>query len=384
MRSRRLSEEGNGDPRIAPIPRYALRSMLLLLSTACTGLPRPNFDTASRDTNDTGEPVDTGDTGNTGDSGDTAETAEDTSPTVAFDLSGNLDGLAFALVQLPASEAGFVMGDVLFEQAPAPRIELRPDGEAYLQPLPDIVGLEGAFFVGGLHEDDGNLTWDPEERWFAAGSWMALYLGGELPELMALAGWQLGWNSILIDGAAIPALGDPLALPLINGYVDAVELSGSADPALPAGTRFALVPAPVFAGEAVEALLVDEVLEDPWGVSVRGAPDPSHFLDIDGDGFPEAVETFVVYTDADGSESVSTGDPGLGGVCRFEGENAYQGVGLFFSPPTTSVLWPVYFAAAGASVGWNAFAADPGAETLRFLDADALIDLVASGECVVE
>lgn len=376
MRSRRLYEEGEGDPRIARNPRYALRSMMMLLLSAACGLPRPSFDSASRDTGQ--------DSADTGETGETAETAEDTSPTVAFDLSGDLDGLAFAFVQLPVSEAGFVTGEVLHEQAPAPRIELRPDPTPYVQPLPDIVGLEGAFFVGGLHEDDGNLTWDPEERWFAAGSWMALYLDGELPELMALAGWQLGWNSILIDGAAIPALGDPLALPLINGYVDALALAGTADAALPEGTRFALVPAPVFAGDAVDALLVDEPLGTPWSVSVAGAPDPSHFLDIDGDGFTEAVESFVVYDDADGSESVSTGDAGLGGVCSFEGANAHQGIGLFYSPPSTSVLWPVYFAAAGASLGWNAFAADPGAETLRFLDSDALTDLVASTECAVE
>lgn len=339
---------------------------LLLLTTSCTGLPQPTDDSDSRDT------------------ADSADSAEDTSPTIAFDVSGNMEGMAFTFVQLPVSEAGFVMGDLLHEQAPAARIELRPDPLPYVQPLPDIVGLEGAFFVGGLHEDDGNLSWDPEERWFAAGSWMALYLSGELPELMVLAGWELGWNGILIDGAAVPALGDPLALPLINAYVDEVALDGTADAALPEGTRFALVPAPVFAGESVDALLVDAPLATPWSLTVRGAPDPSHFLDIDGDGFTEAVESFVVYEDTDWSESVTVGDAGLGGVCSFEGENAYQGVGLFFSPPSTNVLWPVYFAAAGASLGWNAFAADPGGDTLRFLDVETLTGLIASGACAVE
>lgn len=312
------------------------------------------------------------------------DTAATLPPTVAFDVSGPMEGLAFSLVHLPVTEGGLVMGEVVADLPAAARIELRPDALPYLLPVPDIAGLDGAFFVGGLHEDGGEATWDADERWFAAGSWMALYLSGELPPAFALAGMTLGWNGLLIDGSAVPLIGDPLALPLAVTWTKQLSLEGTVDDTLPDDVRLALVPAPLFAGSEVDALLLDEPIQNPWGVAVSGAPDPSHLLDLDGDGFPEAVETFVVYADADASGGLTDGDAGLGGVCALDGTHANQGIGLFFSAPSTNVLWPVYSAVAGAALGWNAFAAEPDSGTLRFLPAEDLIGLVASATCALE
>ena len=133
-----------------------------------------------------------------------------------------------------------------------------------------------------------------------------------------------------------------------------------------------------------QELLVDQPLESPWFATVSGAPDPSHLLDLDGDGFPEAVETLVVYADADASGGLTVNDVGLGGVCALEGPHANQSVGLFFSAPSTNVLWPVYSAVAGAGLGWNAFAAKPDSATLQFLAAEDLTGLVASAACTLE
>ena len=343
--------------------------MHLIFAIACTPdeAPEPPQDS---------EAADSGETGN-----DTAATSP---PTVAFDVSGQLNGLAFSLVHLPVTEGGLVMGEVVADLPAAARIELRPDALPYLVPVPDIAGLEGAFFVGGLHEDGGESRWDADERWFAAGSWMALYLSGELPPTLALAGMTLGWNGLLIDGSAVPLIGDPLALPITVTWTEALSLEGTVDDTLPADTRLALVPSPVFAGAAVEELLVDQPLESPWFATVSGAPDPSHLLDLDGDGFPEAVETLVVYADADASGGLTVNDVGLGGVCALEGPHANQSVGLFFSAPSTNVLWPVYSAVAGAGLGWNAFAAKPDSATLQFLAAEDLTGLVASAACTLE
>jgi len=328
-----------------------MRILLLGFLAACDTSATIGDDTGGGgDTADTGENIgdetgDTADTADTADSGDTG-TAE---ATVAWDVTGDYTDLVFSLVSINIGET-LSMADIAEELPAAARIELNePPPDDYLIAIPDVPGLYIAYFLGGLHEDDGDGKWDPDEQWYGVSTTITFYLDGVLTPDMIDAGYQAGWNALVIDGTG-NNFGDPLAQPLPVLLNDELVLGGGHDDTVAATDRVTTLAASAFSSGVVPAALDVTDVSDAWTLTLSGEPPSSHFADVDGDGREEAVELALAYTNVGGSYGFDAGtDTELGFACL----DGLPVVGWWFAS-STDITELIYLSQAGVSLGWNA------------------------------
>lgn len=352
---------------------------LLLVLAGCDGgthvVDDPPKDTGTDDTGgDTDETGDSGDSGDTGETGDTG-VAE---PNVAWDLAGDFDGMSFSLVSLNVDD--FSMADIVAEAAAAARVELALDPpDDYLEPS-DVPGMYLAFFVGAVHNDDGDDRWDPDEDWYGASSFLTVYIDGVIPPEILDLGLHSGWNSLILSGGDNLVVGDPMAQPLPISFNDQMTLSGTSDATISPQGRVATLAGAVFSGAQVDALDDVALMDGDWSLEFDGAPPSDHYADVDGDGGTEAVELVVAYADGDesGSLSLDGSDTMLGLGCV--DEVLLVGWWIAPSPDLTALMNVSQF---GGSVGWNALLLDDAGGT-RVATAAEAQRVVLSANCTLE
>ncbi len=311
-------------------------------------------------------------TGETGETGDTA--AEE--PNLAWDVAGDTKDMAFSLVSLDASN-DFAMADIIAETEAGSRIELYlepPDDQ--LIPVPDVPGMYYAFFVGGLHEDDGDDAWDPDEDWYAASSLLSVYIDGIVPAEIISMGLHVGWNAMVLGGSDI-AIGDPMAQPITIALNEALTVGGTFDSSIAATDRVTTVSFALFSGINAPALDEDNLEDGTWSLSLDGEPPASHFLDVDGDGTDEAPEAFLAFTENGADLFDPYADTALGFAC-LDGNPL---LGWWFAP-STDIANVLFTAQSGVALGWNAILiTDAGGEFLTEAEAQTA---VLSTSCTIE
>ena len=334
------------------------------------------------DTGDSGveniDGTDTADTGPVGD--DTADTGAPAETTrLTWVVDGAWPGTYFGLVHLEPSDGGYLMGTVEWTSpvdatisldVPAPRAELMAE-------IPELPGLEIAFFVGGLFVDDGDERWDADEVWVGVSVPWSLYIDGVVPVELLAIGIREGWNALALTSEN-PEAGDIEAMELAIRYRDEVTLGGTADETIAVTDRFAMLPASMFGGEFPARLYADQRFDDgkSWSVDIVGDPPEDHFADVDNDGVSDAFEIPYAYTDADASGGVSGDDTFLGAGC-IDGDAA---VAWWIEPPT-DITYLSSVVSFGAGLGWNALLL--GVEGPSAVVEDPSSNIVFSTSCVL-
>lgn len=355
---------------------------ILLFLTACEG-GTAVVDDNTKDTgaDDTGGENIGGDSADTaGDSGDPAETGDtaEAEPDVAWDLTGDLTDLSFSLVSL--NQDDFSMADILVETAATERVELALDPpDDYLEPS-DVAGMYLAFFVGAVHEDDGDDRWDPDESWYGSSTLLTVYIDGVVPPEILDLGLHAGWNALVLGGADGVTVGDPMAQPLPVAFTEHLSFAGTHDDTVSDHDRVTTVAGAAFSGTATEALDDSAFTAGAWSLELRGDPPADHFADIDGDGNVEAVELLLAYTDGDHDEAFgwSGADTPLGFAC-------VEGAPLlgWWIEPSPDLTALISISQLGGSVGWNGLllTADGGS---RLATEAERADAVLSADCTLE
>lgn len=354
---------------------------LLGLLAACDPTTTVPDDTAG-DTgsgNDSGDTVDTADTADTADSGDTGDTAT-VDPNLAFDVDGDTTGLAFSLVTLELGTDGsgngtVAMADILAEEPASSRIELfaEPASDSLVE-VPDVPGVYYAYAVGGLHEDDGDGRWDPDEDWVGAPAYLAMYLDGVLPTELIDAGYTVGWNAVSISDGSMT---DPLAIPLPVLQRRTLTVGGGNDGTIGAADAVTTVAASLFAGADAPALDDEDLAGNTWSLTLDGEPPPSHFEDIDSDGTVEAVEAFAAYTDTAGGPGFDVGSDTLVGFACRDGA-VVVGWWVSSSPDLTRLF---FLPNNGVALGWNALEINSSGGDPTILTESEAQDLTLSANC---
>ncbi|MSQ00825.1 MAG: hypothetical protein EXR71_02905 [Myxococcales bacterium] len=345
-----------------------MRTLPLFLLLACT--PTTTVEDTDVDV-DTDTDTDTEDIGDTGDTGNFE-------PNLAWDVTGDADGLAFSLVRVDPES--FVMADIVAETEVSARIELQVDAPPTSDLLehPDVPGLVVGYYMAGLHEDEDDGEWDPDERWFAASLSLTVYLDGILPPSYIESGLRVGWNAgVTSDGFELV---DPLEQRIPVERRDTVTLGGSYDETIASTDRVSTISGAVFAGSPVDALDDDALTSGAWSLTVDGVPDADRFVDIDSNGSEEAVELSAAYTDLNRDGALTLGvDTVLGMGCS----GSWLAVAWWLEP-TTNLPDLMQLAGVGLVLGWNVPAFDPATGQTAFLTEAEALNLVLSTGCSLD
>lgn len=333
-----------------------------------TGLPLALLTLAAACVGDKDSPPDSDDTAvdSTGsDSGDSRDSDSGTpEPDLSFDLSGSWEGSTLTLIQFDVANFGsdtWTFGDVLLS-APADATPLQlaagepPEGHLVEADPENAPGMLAAIYVAALHADeDGDGQHDAGEAWVGVSPDLVVYLSGAVSGELTAAGFIEGWNAMeLPTGEGPPTRVDPLAVPLPASFapVTELEIGGSVSGAVSGGERMALQPFVTFDGSEVDEILLDELLTDPWSMSVSGAP-PADHVGILGDGSgpisEAALEIPVTYVDVDGSGDFNGGDQPLYAAC-----NGDAAVALIWLEPPTELQTAFFLSSMGVGAGWAA------------------------------
>ncbi len=350
-------------------------SLLLLLACNPTTTVEDTDPAADADTDadsdsdsdsDTDSDTDTDETGDTG-------TFE---PNLAWDVTGETDGLAFSLVRVDPES--FVMADIVAEAAASEKIELQADAPPTddLLEHPDVPGLLIGYYMAGLHEDEDDGEWDLDERWYAASNSLTIYLDGILPPGFIELGLRVGWNAG-ITGADEFEVVDPLEQRIVVERRDTVTLGGTYDETIQSTDRVSTLSGAVFAGIPVDAQDDDDLSSESWSLTVDGIPDAERFADIDGNGSEEAVELSAAYTDVDHDGSLTVGvDTVLGFGC-----SGSKLALAWWLEPSTNLPDVMGLLGAGLVIGWNVPAFDSVTDETAYLTEAEALDLVLSTGC---
>lgn len=361
-----------------------MRFFLLPLLLACDTATTVENDTGGEggqdsDTNenigDTEDTADTGDSADTGDTGDSADTSDE-EPNLAWDVEGDTEGMAFSLVSLDITN-DFAMADIVAEAEASERIELYaapPDDQ--LLPVADAPGMYYAFFVGGLHDDDGDGKWDPDEQWYGASSQMSVYIDGIVPVEVINMGLHLGWNALILGGEGDLVVGDPMGQPLSIAYRDSVTVGGTHDATVADTDWVTTLSFALFSGVDAPAMDDTDLESGTWSLTLEGEPPASHFVDVDADGSLEAPELFLAYTE----NGEGWFDPNVDTPLGFACVDGLPLVGWWIAP-STNITDILFVGQSDVALGWNALAID-GDQPVFLTEAEAN-SAVLSTSCVV-
>jgi hypothetical protein len=151
------------------------------------------------------------------------------------------------------------------------------------------------------------------------------------------------------------------------------------DEGVPAEAHVALVSAPALYGIEVATMLADVALAGDvnWELSHSGEPPPDHFIDVDADGDPEAIEVPIAYTDDDASGAYSSGDTQLGAAC-------VDGVpiGALWLVAPGDITEVLYLESVGVSLGWVLVPLGEGSEGI--VSADDALHSTAGTSCTLD
>lgn len=354
-----------------------LATVLSLLSLAACGGSTAVVDEVPTDSADTGAGEDIG--GDTSDSGDPAETGDtaESDPDLAWDLTGDFAGTSFSFVSLTPGD--FLMADILVEVPVSDRVELTLEPpEDYLEAT-DVPGMFVAFFVGAVHEDDGDDKWDPDEAWFGSSTFLSAYLDGVIPPEVSDLGLHQGWNALELGRGEGIFVGDPLSQPLPVAFSGSLTMSGTHDDTIDDDARVTTLAASAFAGTATDALDDSAIVDGEWSLRLSGEPPADHYADIDGNGSVEAVELLMAYADSNENESFDlSSDHGLGFAC-------VDGLPLFgwWIEPSPDLTELMNISGMGGSVGWNGIIVDD-VNGSRVAEATELESAVVSANCTLD
>ena len=322
-----------------------------------------------------GDPVDTGGSG-----------AADSVMTVS--VAGGSDGLLVGVAQYWMSPEGLTAGDVLSSG-------IVMDGTAELalpEPQdsdlddPGTGALVGNYAIFVRQDENGDGAHDEGETIVGVAETRLLYIAGALDSESEALGLELGWNALWFDlaGSSDPIRYELDAVPAeLNLEVrETIEIGGSSDvPETPADPiRLTAKPLEVDVSKTVlSSLILDIQMTPSWSVELSGAPDASHIIVEDGI-LPSALERLAVYVDIDESESLSSGDESLYGVCS-EGSPVL----LIWMDPIGTVADAIPAPVAGVQIGWSLWAFDPkGLAVPRTLEDSERMELVAESSCSLE
>ncbi len=329
--------------------------MLISLVLGCNENPVvDDKDTGTGKDDDTGiEDIDDTDTGDSAaDSGDdTGDEPEGT--TLTWEVEGDFDGTAFSMVHVEFPEndgENFTMGAIYVdaEAGDTVSLDITADPEDFYQEL--APGLYLAAFVGALHEDDGDTRWEGGEGFTAVSREFAIFFDGALPPDLLAAGLHSGWNAMIFAGEDF-TVGDPEAMQIPIALTETLTLGGTTDDTINHDHRLVALPATIFAGLPVSALLADTSLpgDGTWSITLDGEPPADHFVDIDGDGAEEAVELPAAYVDGDHTGGFSDGDTVVALGC-VDGKP----IGGWWLAPPDDIVQLISIQSAGYSLGWLA------------------------------
>lgn len=296
------------------------------------------------------------------DSGQDSDT-QSTLPTtdITFVLSGDWTGTTIAITGFTLPNDQMVIGDGLIS-APA-----TSDQSTLALPVPtDLIpydaNIQYGLYVVSLHEDwDGDGFPNQEPILGVSQHWL-LYLDGGVPPDLASLGVSEGWNAVDINAQQAVSLD---AVPLgVNIFSNETIVLGGSYPS-PDGLNLALIPG----APAPQSILYDAPLSDPWRISLTGEPGRDHLYDV-GDGVILALETPIVYQDADLSGSVSSGDTALYGFCTNDGATVVSA----YLPQPLDLVTATSYAISNYQIGWLAlgFYADGSSRVLDANEAEQL------------
>ncbi|GDX80554.1 hypothetical protein LBMAG42_23650 [Deltaproteobacteria bacterium] len=358
-----------------------MRFFLLPLLAACESTTTVANDTAGGGgDSDTDENIgDTEETGDTGDSADTADT-EDTAadePNLAWDVTGDIEDLSFSLVSLDVTH-DFAMADILVEAEASERIEVyAPPPDDQLVQVDGVPGMYYAFFIGGLHEDDGDGRWDPDETWLGAASQMSVYIDGIVPPEVVDLGLHLGWNALILGGESDIVVGDPMAQPLSIAFTDTLTVGGTFDDTVAETDWVTTVSFALFSGIDAPALDDTDLEGGSWTLTLDGEPPASHFVDVDANGSLEAPELFLAYTE----NGEGWFDPNVDTPLGFACVDGLPLVGWWIAP-STNITDILFMGQSTVSLGWNALAI-AGDEPVFLTEEEANSAVLSTG-CVID
>lgn len=343
------------------LPLLALAAVLPVTLAACTG--------KGDDTGDTDMDTDT-DTG-------TAPPADFT-----FALSGAYTDSTLTLTWLDFASLGsqtLATGDVRYSgivtgaSAGVPFGEPLEEDRQEIDPV-NAPGFTLSGYIPGLHVDtDGDGLLSGTEAYAGVGLAWPVFVGGEVPADYLDLGMVAGWNALqFVPDSEIPLLHDITAIPLdaLLAERESITFGGSL-----AGddTRLFVAPAAIFEGGTVADYVYDDVVSDPWSVTLDSRPAADHFSELEGLGLA-ALEVPLAYTDNDQSGSYTDGDTPTTAAC-FNG----SAVGLLYLSGVTDLLTGWSLTMQGLGTGWLGLSlADTGGGIVS--DAD-LQTLALDGSC---
>ena len=371
-----------------------MRSTVILstiLSLALLGCPPvgDKDDTAPPD-GDTDTDTDT-DTDADGDTDADSDADSDTDvdlTDLTFTIEGDFDGTALSLTW-------FTMGDEVFEVRDtigAASVESAtvtlgvpvPDPSDMVMLDEDVPEMTGALYMPALHvDDDGNAEHDDGEMYVAAGPTWVAYLQGVTPEYEHI-GFQNGWNSILVDlggSGGAPEVGSIHDIPVEASMWPREEITfgGDSDGSVTsedlryAVTSYAWFHSPSLDHSYDEALPLAD--DGTWSVTLSGAPESDHFIEVDWYDEPIGIELGIAYLDFDGTGDFGVRDTKIGYPCY-----NMQYVMMLYLPGFTTLEYAIMMQMQGMSAGWLPMAGIDAAEP-TFLDETMYQDLMLSSGC---
>ena len=210
-------------------------------------------------------------------------------------------------------------------------------------------------YIPGLHVDgDGDGLLSGDETYAGVGLVWPVFLGGEVPAEYLELGMVAGWNALeLVPDSEEPIVHDITAIPLDALLVerDSITFGGSL---AGADTPLFLAPAALFEGGTVTAYVYDDVVSDPWSVTLDSRPAEDHFSELEGVGLV-ALEVPLTYSDTDHSGSYTEGDAPTTAAC-FDG----AAVGLLYLSGVTDLSAGWSLTLQGLGAGWVGLSLDDG------------------------
>lgn len=346
-------------------PTRTLPFLLALPLFGCTGKPS--------DSGDTNEPVD-----------DTA--ADDTGDAPAdftFALTGDYAGSTLTLTWINFATIGtdtLDLGEVAYTGAvtgatkgvslPEP-----PAGDLQEVDPTNAPGMMLAGYVPGLHLDaDGDGLQSGDEVYVGAGLTWPVFLSGTIPADYADMGLVDGWNALeLVPDSQEPVMHDITAIPLAASLAERTSITLGGSYVGDDGASLAILPSVMFEGGSVETYVYDGALDDPWSVTLDGAPEADHFAALQGVGLG-ALEVPIAYTDSDGSGGHTSPDPLAFPACS-DGVVA----GLVYLPGVTDLMTGWSLTLQGVGSGWVGLTLEDSGGML--LSDAQLQDLALDGSC---
>jgi hypothetical protein len=304
-------------------------------------------------------------------------------PDFSFVLSGDWDGTALTLNWLDFTGMGG--GDLSFGRvAYSAAVEqdtvgvpfgVPPEDELQEVDATNAPGMKIAAYVPALHVDsDRDGTYTAGETYVGVGLAWPVYVSGPVPSELAAFGIVEGWNGMEFtsDGSP-PILHDLAALPIATNLAEHTSITVGGSYAASTGSdseRVALIPGAL--PEAPGSAIYDEVLSNPWTITLDGAPPADHFSELDGIG-NAALEMPLAYTDVDASAGLSEGDTPIAYACW-----ETIPVGLLYVPGVTDLVKAVSWTQYGLGAGWMAVPFDGSAMQLT---GDELLSLEFDTSC---